>query len=102
MSVCSSRFVSMGCSLVEKLAVYCCSASFSGVPSATTEGVASFGISRFMTRATKNVRAMLLLGVKGFFVALGFCLCVVAAFCLLSLVAGISNGIAKRLKSKEE
>ena len=27
---------------------------------------------------------------------------VVAAFCLLSLVAGISNGIAKRLKGKEE
>ena len=44
-----------------------------------------------------DVRAMLLLGVKGFFVALGFCLCVVAAFCLLSLVAGISNGIAKRI-----
>ena len=49
-----------------------------------------------------DVRAMLLLGVKGFFVALGFCLCVVAAFCLLSLVAGILNGIAKRLKGKEK
>lgn len=49
-----------------------------------------------------DVRAMLLLGVKGFFVALGFCLCVVAAFCLLSLVAGMLNGIAKRLKGKED
>lgn len=48
-----------------------------------------------------DFRAMMLIGVRGFFIALGFVLCVVAAFCVLSLLGGIMNGISKRLRGND-
>ncbi len=48
-----------------------------------------------------DFRALMLLGVEGFIIALGFVLCAAGAFCLLSLVAGILNGVAKRLKDND-
>ena len=52
-----------------------------------------------------DYQAMMRLGVQGFFVALGFALCAAAAYCLLSLAAGVLSGIFKRQcvhRNKEE